>query len=192
MRSLKSVVKSGDRGASAVEAALILPVFILLIFGTIEFSLLLRDYVGTTYSIRAGVRIASAQPRVDGFTQTAADTIATQGSALPKDSIEYIYVYKANSSGYPGSAASAATAFATCPDATCDKFTWDAVANKFVSVGAVKWDANTINACPGTLDSVGVYMRVKHQWVTRLFVNTSTIEDYSVNTFEPMRRGSCS
>lgn len=38
----------------AVEAALVLPLIILLIFGMIEFSLMLRDYVAITSATRTG------------------------------------------------------------------------------------------------------------------------------------------
>ena len=48
-----------QRGAVAVEAALITPFLCLLLFGIIEMSLLMRDAVSVNSSVRVGARIAS-------------------------------------------------------------------------------------------------------------------------------------
>lgn len=58
-------VKS-QKGASAIEFAIILPVLVLLLFGTIEFSLLLYNQQVITNASREGARagIVAQSPRV--------------------------------------------------------------------------------------------------------------------------------
>ncbi len=48
-----------DRGAAAVEFALVVPVLILLIFGAIEFGLYVQSLTMTENAAREGVRLAS-------------------------------------------------------------------------------------------------------------------------------------
>ena len=56
----------GQKGASAVEFAIVLPVLVLLIFGCIEFGLLLYNKQVITNASREGARagIVSQSPRV--------------------------------------------------------------------------------------------------------------------------------
>lgn len=129
----------GERGAVAVEAALVTPVLFLLVLGIIEMSLFMRDVVSTTSSVRTGGRIASvsagAGPGVcqasaspppcspantPALAQAAADAIQRAGAAMPKDQIDYIVVYKANSAGYPLPAGNTSMTCST----SCVKYTW--------------------------------------------------------------------
>lgn len=62
---MQRVNHSNQRGAAAVEFAIILPLLVLLIFGTIEFSLLLFNKQVITNAAREGARagIVSVNPR---------------------------------------------------------------------------------------------------------------------------------
>lgn len=48
---------TGDRGASAIEFALVLPLLLLILFGIIEFSILLYDKAMLTNASREGARL---------------------------------------------------------------------------------------------------------------------------------------
>ena len=63
----------GQRGASAVEFALILPVLVVIVFGIIYFSLFLNATQGAQAAAREGARVASLR----GSTASAACTAAT-------------------------------------------------------------------------------------------------------------------
>ena len=71
----------GDRGAAAVEAALILPVFFVVLFGIMDYALVLKDSNEVTNAARAATRAASAQPKVvmavnePGFSLTTASNV---------------------------------------------------------------------------------------------------------------------
>jgi Flp pilus assembly protein TadG len=63
----------GERGAAAVEFALLLPVLLLIIFGIIDFGRALNAQVTLTQAAREGARLAAlGQPDVVSRTQGAA------------------------------------------------------------------------------------------------------------------------
>ena len=62
-----------DRGAAAVEFALLLPVLLLLVFGIIDFGRALNAQVTLTQAAREGARMAAlGEPNVVSGTQAAA------------------------------------------------------------------------------------------------------------------------
>lgn len=177
--------RGNDRGAVAVEAALVIPVIVLILFGIIEFSLLLRDYVSLTSASRTGARTASAEPRNASFADDAAAAVARAGLAMPLSSIEELWVYQANDKGYPG--ADGSTGFSSsCPD-NCVRYSYDAGSSSFVRTGPANWAPSTINACAGDPDatSVGIYLKAKHTYVTKLVGDTVSMAEHAVMRFEP-------
>ncbi len=192
-----------DRGAAALEFALVSLLLITLVFGIIEFALLLRDHVAVTSAVRAGARIASAEagagkadciatPCTPGaapkLAQDAADAIQRAGSAMPKDSIDELWVYKANASGFPGAATSMDTA--TC-STNCVRFRWRDASDRFVYVDG-SWDSRSIAACAGAdTDAVGIYMKATHKFITGLFGASMGVFDRAVMRFEPLPTDSC-
>lgn len=195
-----------ERGAVAVEAALITPILVLIVFGIIEMSLLMRDVVGTTSAVRTGARIASvsaaagpgtcqasANPppctpqSAPALAQAAADAIQKAGTALPADSIEWVMIYESGTNGFP-----VGQSTLTC-GSNCVTYTWDKVLNKFRYTSGA-WNTKTaVNACVNHADrdSVGVAMRVNHPWVTGLFGSTFAVTERSVMQFEPLPNDQC-
>jgi hypothetical protein len=193
-----------DEGAAAVEFALVAMLLITLVFGIIEFSLLLRDYVSVGSAVRQGARIASAEAGAGPATcltypvgvtpppcspttapklaQDAADAIQIEGSAMPKGNIDEIWVYKANTSGFPGSATDMASA--TC-STNCVRYTWIAANGRFQYASGT-WNSSTINACPSASDSVGVIMKATHRYIIGLFGTSTSLTDRAVMLFEPL------
>jgi hypothetical protein len=202
-----------ERGAVAVEAALVTPLLLLMIFGIIEFSFLLRDHVALTSAVRSGARIASTGAAAGpgtctGLTdaptctpasspalaQMAADAIQKAGSAMPKDAIRYILVYKANTKGYPGVEGNTTIPASCAGVSNCVRYTWRDSQDKF-RYAEGSWSSSSISACfPGTLEkpleSVGVAMVADHQGVTGLF-GDRTLSDRASLNFEPLPTATC-
>jgi len=179
----------GDRGVSAVEAAIVVPVFLLLVVGVVEFGLAFKDQLAVTSAVRAGARIASAEPRYANFAADAASQVAREGGALNLSDVQQLWVYKADSSGHP---IGAGGTFSSCTS-SCDQFTWNASTNAFVQTGG-SWAATTQDACPGEEDSVGVYLKFNHVGVTQVFFNALGLTSYTVMRLEPipsMQAGGC-
>jgi Flp pilus assembly protein TadG len=70
--------RRSERGSTAVEFAIILPVLILLVFGIIEFSIAYNHQQGLHAAAREGARVASL-PQSDQATITARVRSALQG-----------------------------------------------------------------------------------------------------------------
>jgi Flp pilus assembly protein TadG len=68
---------SRDRGAAAVEFAVLLPVLLLLVFGLIDFGRALNAQITLTQAAREGARLAAlGQPNVVSRTQAAAPGVS--------------------------------------------------------------------------------------------------------------------
>ncbi len=196
----------GERGAVAVEAALITPILVLVLFGIIEMSLLMRDVVGTTSAVRTGARIASVSAaagpgtcqagtnpppctpqQAPALAQAAADAMQRAGTALPADSIKWVMIYEAGPNGFP-----VGKTTLEC-GSNCVTYTWDAALNKFRFASGA-WNTKTaVNACVNHADrdSVGVAMKVDHGWATGLFGTKIGITERSVMQFEPLPNDQC-
>jgi len=178
-----------DRGVAAVEAAIITPVFLLLVIGVIEFGLAFKDQLAVTSAVRAGARIASAEPRIATFATDAASQVAKEGSAVDMSQVQALWVYQADSTGHPMGAGGS---FSSCAS-NCIKFTWNAGTKSFVQSSG-SWPSTSQNACQGTQDSVGVYLAVKHPGVTKTFFKFLGLSSYTVMRLEPipsLQAGGC-
>jgi Flp pilus assembly protein TadG len=54
--------KQGERGAAAVEMAIVMPVLVFLVFGIIDLSRILNGELQLSQAAREGVRLASLSP----------------------------------------------------------------------------------------------------------------------------------
>jgi len=183
---------SGERGAAAVEAAIVTPLVLALVFGIIELGFVFKDYVAAGGAVRAGVRIASANPRTSTYATLAASSVARTGGAMNLRDVQQLWVYKVDTVtdkpiGF--------TDFANCT--VCVKFRWDNGTKAFV-VTSDNWPASTQNACSsrslgGPPDRIGVYVQLKHDSLTGLVFDTMNISESSILTLEPMPFvGACS
>jgi hypothetical protein len=198
-----------QRGAVAIEAALVTGVVFAMIFGIVECAFLMRDYVGVTSASRVGARAASAGAAagpcvaqtgdlvpcpasgVPELAQLAVDAIGSSRTVLAKDTISYVMVYKANSTGYPGTAT-------TMPDvsgctSSCVVYRWNPAQDRF-RYAQGSWDSRLVNACAeGTapLDAVGVDVVVKHDFFTGFFGKSMDLSDHAVMSFEPLSNAAC-
>jgi len=186
---------------------LVVPVLILLVFGIIEFSFVMRDRIAVTSAVRSGARTASAEARAVGYADLITNTPATvtglvpdavkavarNATGIPKTSIQELWVYQSDSNGLPPSGN-----FTSC-SGNCVRYTWDplrtyvdpttgqtVVGGFTLASGA--WAYTSINACPGDANaqSVGVYLRVRHSFITGLFGTTVNLSDNGVMKFEPI------
>ena len=92
-----------DRGAALVEFAIILPLLILLVFGTIEFGRAYNAKVTLTHAAREGVRklaitkdpAAAETAAIDAASSTLdqAQITVSQTSCFPGDPVELTVAY---------------------------------------------------------------------------------------------------
>jgi Flp pilus assembly protein TadG len=161
----------------AVEAALVLPLLCLLVFGMVEFSLVLRDYVTVTSATRSGDRIATASADAGPGTcetgpsappctsanspalaQQAADAIESSLNGVSAESVQYVLVFQANSKGWPCATADDPTMAAGkqyCTAGTVVPATAPTSCSGYVNCVKFVWSATTNAGTPGFRYSSG-------------------------------------
>ncbi len=181
----------GDRGAALVEAALIIPVVVIILFGVIEFGFLFATAQTANSSARAGARQAAQQyaltPGSTSADQVKAAVVADlknlDGFGTPVE----MWIYQADANGDYVSDAS----FGTCNAGNCIRyFGWNG--SDFTTVSG-SWGPGggegTPDACGATVDSVGVYTVVSHKYIAGIFGRTQSVTENTVMRFEPKPTG---
>lgn len=193
-----------------MEFALVVPLLLTFLLGTVELGMFMKDYVSMSSSARAGARAASAAAdagpgtceasgptpppctpaNAPGFAQAAADTMQTAGIAQNTDDIDWVMIYSANAAGFPGSGT---TIPENCPT-KCVKYVWDSGLNKF-RYASGSWASASVNACVNQAESVGVILRARHNWMTGLvgglMGGDRTMNERTVMKFEPLEQDRC-
>lgn len=77
-----------ERGQSATELALVLPVFCLLLFGVIQFGILYNNYVTLTDAVRAGARKAAVSRHEADPVATTVSAVTRAGSGLDEGRLD--------------------------------------------------------------------------------------------------------
>ena len=78
------------RGTTTVEFALVAPLLIFLLFGIIEFGIMVKDVVGLNQAAREGARVAS----VGGTPTTLDNRVAGSAPGIPSDQIVTLYEHR--------------------------------------------------------------------------------------------------
>jgi Flp pilus assembly protein TadG len=91
-------IRREEKGQTATELALVLPVFCLLLFGVIQFGILFNNCVTVTDAVRAGARKAAVS-RLESNPCGAAET-AVRNAAGGLDQSKLLYT--CSSSWQPG------------------------------------------------------------------------------------------
>ena len=178
----------GQRGAVIVEFALVLPLLVSLTFGIVEFSSAYHASSTLSDATRAGGRVGSALATEPTYAQRVADAVAAALQTLPADEPQELWIYKANANGYPGTG----NDFSTCA-ARCIRYLWQPATKSFdtASPQGGGWAAGTHQVCNQPFDEIGVYVKMRHAFVTRLFGTTVTLDDHAVFRFEPVPSSVC-
>jgi hypothetical protein len=186
LRARSGGAERRERGAVAVEFALIVPLLVVLSFGIVEFSSAYHDSSAAADAARAGARVGSAKATQADFATAAAAAASSAVKTLPSDVPQELWVYKANSSGYPGSG----TSFSSC-GTSCIRYSYSAAAKAFVPSGGGGWAASSHQVCTQPYDEIGVYIKLQHPFVTKLFGAGVTLTDHAVFRFEPVASSAC-
>jgi hypothetical protein len=166
-------------------------VFFALILGLFEIGMAMNDYLALANTVRAGARVASASSNDLYADYGIIKQVRKESSALDPDQIELIVVYKASGFG----AAPTATCQAGTPVASvCNVYHYTDFPTAKDKYGCrTDYDldrywcpANRKVTITGTgSEYVGVWIKMNHPWITKMFGNTKTFTDSSVIRLEP-------
>ena len=186
-----------ERGAVVMEAAIVFPVLIILVLGIMEFGLAFASTSTTTASSRSGARLAATAYPQAGSTptnqQATADQIAAAVSAdlkaLNNATPIGMVIYRVDPSstegapvgGFPGD-----NMVGGC-SANCFWYTWSSGTMTYSSGG---W--SNPDACGSSVDSIGVYVQVEHDYVTKFMGDSRIVDGHTVMRLEPLPTDQCS
>lgn len=202
--------RAGELGTGIVEATFCFIVFFTLVMGVFEGGMYMKNDLAVANTVRAGSRALSAvgnELRADLYTLV---NISRETEALNRSSIVRIVVYKPSKFGEaPSSTCKAGTPVS----GVCNVYTMTSVAQAVAQVaeeadaladGRSPDPAKLVFGCKTTspdrywcpttrkvtrsgtgAEYVGVWMRVNHKWVTRMFGSSATIDDQSIIRLEP-------
>ncbi len=93
-----SLSKNNERGGAVVEAALVLPLFIALIFGIVEISMYLYDLNAIRAGARQAARVASVSA-TDAYADYNALVQSRQSVANMANKIDGVIIFRADTAG---------------------------------------------------------------------------------------------
>jgi Flp pilus assembly protein TadG len=80
---IKSKSKPGnEKGASAVEFALVLPVFVMLVFGIFQFGIAFNNWIAITHAAREGARLAAVGQYTEQKVRDSAPSVDIQSISV--------------------------------------------------------------------------------------------------------------
>lgn len=82
-----------------MEAAILMPIIFMLIFGMIEIGGALKSYSSVANGVRAGGRIASAVGNDAMADQLILERLASEVAGINRDEIDYVVIWKATGTG---------------------------------------------------------------------------------------------
>ena len=184
MSRRRRVRTTDDRGAVLVEAAFVIPILVLLVFGIIEFGFAFGKKLNMAESARAGARLGAAQPRTVGYEDAIATTIReTLVDSVGPRNIEYLTIFKAD----PATGEPVDGTVTTCT--TCYRFAWDADAEAWTEQAGSQWLWSSQAACGGVdnTDYIGIYVAAKHELTTGVLpVNDFDLHEQVIMRLEPV------
>ncbi len=149
-----------ERGAIAVEAAIVSTLLFTILAGIVDVSMLFRTTYEVSSASRAGARLAAQEPLAPTFARDAAVQVVASLDGMDYTRVTRIWVYKANPSSPTGEPASGSTC-----STQCVKFTVTSAG--VVSAGTGSWTGR--KACAGEpvsgvdpVDAVGVRVQYRH------------------------------
>ena len=165
--------EQGERGASLVEAAIVVPLIILLGFGAIEFGFLFLDFLNVSGAAREGARVGSAV----GNTPTADDlilgAIAEATTDMDDSTIEAIWIFEPKANGDPidNCVVDDSAGYYTCVGSTNHTMIYDRAGNLLTGSWASAGRKVTIGSnCPAVAsecpDRLAVRVVFTHQYIT--------------------------
>lgn len=188
----------GDDGSIIAESALLVPFFVLLLFGMLEFGGAFRDYLTLSNGVTTGARQAAIQGNNSSADWNIILSVKDAMNAMPMSQIRRIVIFKAataTSTLDPTKCKVASSATDKCNVYTTTSSPTPLSAITRSATMPTSWSdcsGPTVGYCPTgrsvaatSPEYVGVFVEVVHPWITGLFGQTITLTQVSVTRIEP-------
>lgn len=175
------------------------PLFILLIFGVLEFGLVFRQYLTMSTADRNGTRAASAAGNTLQADYVTLQTIKRSTTAIRPEEIRTIVIFKAAS---PSASLEDDPGLTSCLNASkpgvCNRYVASDLTRPSsdfgdCSPGSVTPDrywcpSSRIVAASGPPDYIGVYIATRYQAVTAVFGKSYDLSEQTIYRMEAQTR----
>src|SRR3954464_11413545 len=85
---------TSERGAALIEAAIVLPLILILVFGALDFSMAFNQSGTLSAATRAGARTASTLSKDPQYAVKAANAVATALQTIGPSQVDEVWIYK--------------------------------------------------------------------------------------------------
>jgi hypothetical protein len=183
-----------DRGAALIEAAIVTPVFVLVLFFILELGLLFRDSLTTDNASREGARAASTQGNDAAADYIVLRTVEHGLEAMGLQRLDHVVVFKADGPGdsVPGGCNTASQA-GLCNRYTATEFFAELDDSGGNDTGNFRCGSLDSSWCPTTretslaagTDYIGVHIQTRHSYITGLFGGDHVLGETTILRIEP-------
>jgi hypothetical protein len=182
----RRAVRARERGATVVEAALVLPVFLLVVLGLFDFAALLLTQQSASGAVRDGSRAMSiARSDLDADYRLL-DQLLRRSAGVGRGELQRVVVYRAeNRRSLPTQSCRDGVASSAAPN-ECNVYpssTLAALQASQFGCGAGEPDRFFCPSDRRSGDLVGIWVEVRRGSITGL-LPTSTMTDYAVLPIE--------
>lgn len=150
-----------------VEFALVIPLFLALLFGIIEFGVAFRSKLIVDDGVQAAARVGAAVGNGLDVDLFVLEELAQQVSKLPNGGIgilSHVEIYKVNADGSPNLAELNRYFYEWTADLNdCD---WNPCPEGTAGYNGWSWRPDERNVGVGNLDQIGVKAYYSHQFLT--------------------------
>lgn len=171
-----------DRGATLVEAAIVLPVFFLLIFGLLEFGFGFKDWLSINHAAREGARVSVAAANDVRADQWALEAFEEGLVASMIESVEYVTIGHADDTRPTD-----ARTNKYVPDLSDPDCGWTPCPNPTINIGLVglSWPPSARDVEMPDVDRIKVTVQFKHDYLTGFVGDSVTWNASKVMRIEP-------
>lgn len=188
---LKRTADESQRGATLIEAAIVMPLVFLITLAVLEFGLAFATISTTTSASRDGARYATTffatKPDKLAVSHEIREVVERDLGSLTSATPRWLWIYKATPSGEPIGGRECTT--------DCFRFEWNSSAGGFVYRSDLSNPWSLVNACfsmANTIDEVGVMVEVDHHLLTTAIGRgVRTIRERTVLRLEPLPTYQC-
>ena len=174
--SLRRRTRRDSEGQSAVEFALIFPIFILLVVGILEFSIAFSALLSINFASRDAALLAAEAASDSGADCIVLNSIESDVNTPAQGSkITQVRVYWSDQNGVEKP--NAANVYTRTGSMTCNYPGGTSLTVPYSLAGGAQYPeadrCDVLDGCPGTpahpgLDTIGVSISYAHSWVTPL------------------------
>ena len=177
--------RRNDGGAVAVESAVVSLFLVTLVFGVLEFGLVISQSLAISSSVRAGARVAATAGTAADADYQVLQALRNAQGFMSLDDVNQVVIYKDTDVNRVVVDASCKKGIAV--PGVCNVYSredFNLTAQQLFESGKNSyWPASTRVQF---VDYAGVYMGVEHHWLTNLFeTNGRQLSDVTVMQIQP-------